>query len=247
MIIHNNEEKIETFNQFLTERLANICSIESEDSHLFKKILFVTFLDSLAAAVFPTRGNKERFMALIDRFSDWDKRNDICLLHLAKFCSLNSDPTLEKIRIYSHEQVELLLSIKDGSGCIALDKLPNSQEVRSYWLQPTKNSKIEYQIDDFKYSALLYKLRNSLVHQFQSKGIELGVYLPENPFYQVVNTFTDNDGLQPKSVELVYPTLFIENLCKIILNNTITYFRNGNINPFPHYYSGEYWLEGLNR
>ncbi|MFT5298371.1 MAG: hypothetical protein ACI9YH_004419 [Colwellia sp.] len=247
MIIQNNDEKIETFNRFLNEKLSNICSIKSDDSRLFKQILFVTFLDSLAASVFPNRSNKDRFIALIDRFSNWDKRNDICLLHLAKFCSVNSDPTLEKIRIYSHEQVKLLLSKKDGKGCITLDQLPNSNEIKEHWSQPSKDSKVEYQINDFKYSALLYKLRNSLVHQFQSKGTELGVYLPEYPFYQVVNKFTDNYGFQPTKVELVYPTVFIENLCNTILGNVMEYFKKGNINPFPHYYSGEYWLEGLNR
>jgi len=242
MIIQNNEEEIETFNQYLNKKLSNICSIESDDSRLFKQILFVTFLDSLAASVFPSRSNKDRFIALIDRFSNWDKRNDICLLHLAKFCSLNSDPTLEKIRLYSHEQVELLLSKQDRKGCITLEQLPKFSEVKDYWSQPTKNSKVEYQLDDFKYSTLLYKLRNSLVHQFQPKGTELGVYHPQAPFYQVID-----EGLQHMKVELVYPTIFIENLCISTLSNVMEYFKKGNINPFPHYYSGEYWLEGLNR
>ncbi|WP_394495898.1 hypothetical protein [Shewanella sp. ENK2] len=145
---------------------------------------------------------------------------------------MNSDPALEKIRLYSHEQVELLLSKKDGKGCITLEQLPNSNEVKDYWSQPTKNSKIEYQLDDFKYSALLYKLRNSLVHQFQSKGTELGVYLPQEPFYQVINKFTDSDGFQPTKVELVYPTKFIENLCITTLSNVMEYLKRAILTLF---------------
>ncbi|PMG27812.1 hypothetical protein BCU94_18835 [Shewanella sp. 10N.286.52.C2] len=247
MIIQNNSEQIESFKLYLDAKLANIDSLNSDDDRLFKKILYVSFLDSLAACVFPNRGNKDRFTAVIERFSEWENKNDFCLLHLAKFCSINPDPALEKVRIFSHSEVDKLLTKADHSGCIKLNSLPSFDEVKKHWIQPTKDSQVEYKLDDFKLVFLLYKLRNSLVHQFQSKGTELGMFIPDSPYYQVVNSYSDDSKFVPISVELVYPTSFIKELCHKVFSNVIVYLHKGNINPFPHYHAGDYWLEGLNR
>ena len=85
-----------------------------------------------------------------------------------------------------------------------------------------------------------------MVHQFQASGTELGVFIPDGPYYQIVNSYDSNENLAPSSIELVYPTSFLSAISSEILKNVSAYFRAGNINPFPHYYAGDYWLEGLN-
>jgi hypothetical protein len=246
MIIKNQKQNIYEFNKYLKDKLNNIDKLSSDDSKLFKKILYVSFIDSLSACIYPDRRNKERFISTIERFSDWEHKNNYCLLHIAKFTSASSDPCLEKIRLFSQQEIDNWLTKTNGMGIITFNHVPLASEIKSNWCEPTKDSGLTYKLCDFKHSHLLYKLRNSLVHQFQSKGTELGVYLPEVPFYQVVNGLDENGKQFPKSIELVYPTTFIKKLCHEILKKVNEYLINGNINPFPHYYSGDYWLEGLN-
>ena len=99
------------------EKLREIDSLSSESSFLFKRILYVSFLDSISACIFPNSKNKSRFIGLIDRFSNWEDRNRVCIFHLSKFCTINSDPELEKIRDYCFEELNSWL--KDGyqGGC----------------------------------------------------------------------------------------------------------------------------------
>lgn len=247
MIIKDHIDNIDSFENYLKDKLSSIEQLSSDDARLFKKVLFVSFIDSLAACVYPGRGNKDRFLSIVDRFSDWTHRNDYCLLHLAKFTSVTSDPILEKVRNFSQKEVNSWIFKQNRSGVVELSNTPKASEVEKFWTNPTKESGLQYKLQDFKHSHLLYKLRNSLVHQFQANGTELGFFIPDSPYYQVVNSYDSNENLVPSSIELVYPTNFLSTISSSILKNVSTYFRTGNINPFPHYHAGDYWLEGLNR
>ena len=247
MIIEDNNEKIDSFSEYLTKKLSSIDNLSCEDQTLFKKILYVSFLDSLSACIYPDRKNRERFISLIDRFSQWEHRNHVCMLHINKLASMTSDPDLEKIRVFAQSELKKWLEIKDMSGVIRIEQTPTIDEISDKWKKNGGETGLKYSLSDFKHSSLLYQLRNSLVHQFQSKGTELGTYLPDEPFYQVVVSFDEDMALKPINIELVYPVEFLNNLSHKTLENVIKYFRDGNMNPFPHYYSGDFWIDAFNR
>uniref|UniRef100_UPI001C1F9889 hypothetical protein n=1 Tax=Marinobacterium profundum TaxID=1714300 RepID=UPI001C1F9889 len=59
-------------------------------------------------------------------------------------------------------------------------------------------------------------------------------------------TLDEGQSTTPMRIELVYPASFLSNMAATILDNIILYLKDGNINPFPHYYAGDYWIEELN-
>ena len=71
MIIKDYGDHIGQFESFLKDRLRNIDDIGSSDQLLFRQVLYVSFLDSLAACIYPKRSNKERFIALLEEFANW--------------------------------------------------------------------------------------------------------------------------------------------------------------------------------
>ncbi|WP_444894534.1 hypothetical protein ACJJIE_10305 [Microbulbifer sp. TRSA001] len=69
MISEDFSERIESFDECLSLKLSEVDNIQGGDSLLYRKILYVSFLDPLAACVYPNSGSKVRFAGLIDRFS----------------------------------------------------------------------------------------------------------------------------------------------------------------------------------
>ena len=247
MMFEDFSERIKDFDEYLAEKLKGVDEIKNGDCLLYRKILYVSFLDSLAACIYPNAGNKHRFTSLIERFSHWEDRNRVCMIHLGRFCSLNSEPELERIREKSFSVIKLWQKDADGTSIIRASKNPEFDEVSSLWTKSKNESGLPYQLNDFKLTSLLYRLRNSLVHQFQSQGRELGPMLPDQPFYTLYKTIDGSNNLVPSHFELVYPSDFLSNLCRTILRNVVEYLENGNINPFPNYYAGDYWLGELNK
>ena len=152
--------------------------------------------------------------------------------------TLTSDPELEKVRILTKERLQKW-KMRTGRK-ILISEDPSYQEIEKIgWGKITK-----IKLDDFKHSHLIYQLRNSLVHQFQAKN-ELGSNIPDQPFYQVVQSLELDGETKPVRIELIYPVTFLETISNKIFDNVIEYLKKGNINPFPHYYAGDYMLEKL--
>ncbi|PXF62810.1 hypothetical protein [Kangiella spongicola] len=247
MIIKDNSQLIDDFKGLLKGRLDGIDKLDSSTNNgrIYKQILYVSFLDSLAASIYPGRNNKSRFLSLVREFSNWEYGERVCLLHLGKMVTLVSDPELAKLRTY------VLAKLKEWSQQQPLRKvliqdLPQKKEIQEYWSKSNKEKGINYCLDDFTHINLLYQLRNSLVHQFQSKGTELGTQIPDQPFYEFIVTMDKEKNFIPQKIELVYPTSFLKKLTDETFCKVINYFKKGNLNPFPYYYSGDYSLEHLN-
>lgn len=247
MIIKDNSEHILEFSNFLQERLDGIHQFDSSTNNgrIYKQILYVSFLDSLAASIYPGRTNKSRFISLVREFSSWEYGERVCLLHLGKMVTLVSDPELSQLRTH------VLVKLKEWSQQQPLKKvliqdLPPKKEIEKYWSRSNKEKGINYCLDDFTHINLLYQLRNSLVHQFQSKGTESGNQNPDQPFYEFTVTMDEKKNFIPQKIELVYPTSFLKNLTNELFHQVIDYFEKGNLNPFPYYYSGDFSLNELN-
>jgi hypothetical protein len=163
MIFEDFSERIKGFDEYLAEKLKGVDEIKNGDCLLYRKILYISFLDSLAGCIYPNAGNKHRFTSLIERFSHWEDRNRVCMLHLSRFCSLNSEPELEKIREKSFSVLKRWQKDAGGTSIIKASKNPEFDEVSNLWTKSKNESGLPYQLNDFKLTSLLYRLRNSLV------------------------------------------------------------------------------------
>ena len=246
MLNKNHEEEIEEFKKYMLEKhgLIRDLTVDSrKDEILFKNILFVTYLDSLAACVYPEIPNKERFIRLINRFSHWENRDRVSLGHLAKFVTITPNPEIEKLRKYIFSET----GNWNNESYISIDKDPKIDELKGYEWNPNKATGGKICLEDFKHSHLLYQTRNSLVHQFQVRGFEFGsTYRPEEPYYERVDKINAELKFVPDKMVLIYPVSFLQKLTETILENVVEYFSESNLNPFPSYYSGEYLLSELN-
>lgn len=240
MIVEDYSEHIDDFEEYVRGKLDSISDLsDGSDSILFRKVLYVSFLDSLAATIYPDRGNKERFVALVDRFSHWEERDNVSLTHLGKLVSITSDPELEGVRVYVNGRLK---KWKQRTGrAIPISEDPSYEDIKNEGWEKSKDTKLKISLSDFKHSHLLYQLRNALVHQFQAKN-ELGSNIPQSPFYQVVQSWEGEGATKPVRIDLIYPAEFLKEISETILDHLIEYLRKGNINPFPHYYAGDYML-----
>ena len=66
------------------------------------------------------------------------------------------------------------------------------------------------------------------------------------PFYHDMESYGNLEDLPSVTIELVYPTTFLHNLCLSILANLEKYLTRNDINPFESYKFGTYWIEELN-
>lgn len=229
------------FKQYFHDNLDNISKIDVENSRLFQKILYITFLDSLSASLYPDCKNKQRFIQLIDNFSDWSDKDKICTTYLARKLDLNSDIGNQEIREIVKDKVKKW----EGCGLHYIEIAEDFPFDSIFKYFDTKNT--NFKLENFKHSHLLYSLRNVLVHRHQSQR-ELGDRHPALPFYErysIINYETEK--LEFKEFELIHPNRFLKNLCKKILDNFLIQCQEKKLNPFSKYYAGNYLLDVLNK
>jgi hypothetical protein len=95
---------------------------------------------------------------------------------------------------------------------------------------------------------LFWAYRNGLVHELRplGYGVDSGHY--DFPHYHELTTFSygDRDNPGTLTIELVYPDVFLLNLCRNALNNLQAYLIRNRLNPYDSYRFGTYWISELN-
>ena len=239
MIVKDYSENIDDFEAYVREKLDSISSLSiGNDSILFRKVLYVSFLDSPAATIYPDKRNKERFVALVDSFSYWEEKDNVSLTHLGKLVAITSDPELEEVRIYVDKQLKQWEQRTNRN--IPISEDPSYKDIRNKGWANSKDTNPKVSLANFKHSHLLYQLRNSLIHQFQAKN-EPESNNFDSPFYR----WTLDSTMKPVQINLIYPAKFLKKISETILCRVIKHLREENINPFPHYYAGDYMLRRL--
>lgn len=252
MIITDYKSHIEDFQKYLQDKLDGISNIEGNNSYLYKKILYLSFFDSLAACVYPNiKSNKERFISLIDKFSDWENKDKICTTNLAQMLALFSHPNFEKIRKLVNDKLilwekNISISRRENKPILISEDF-TFDDLKKYWQNQNKDNLIvPFKLEDFNHSNMLYGLRNILVHQFQAKN-QLNYENSDFPLYVVVGKFNfENEKIEPLRIDLIHPNSFLKKLCQSTLDNCIKYFAENNLNPFPTYFAGDYLNNKLN-
>jgi hypothetical protein len=184
----------------------------------------VSLLDALAKYANPgIRGNRKRFIKLIDDYSNWPFRDHISIPQLDLLIAFNC---------LSNECKELKGFLKSR-----LAKWPPSQIVRPESdIEKCKLSKLCRQygcaekvihkcIEQCRYPSLLYKLRNYAVHEMRAPGE--GIQLSNDnstPYYHgMINSNT---------WELVIPTEVIISIIESSAGSLKQEFLKKDVNPY---------------
>jgi len=95
-----NEQRIEEFKKYMENKLKAIEKISSKyDEVLFKKIIYFSFIESMAKASFPEEKSvNKRFMRFLYEFAKWEEGEYYCPIHLIKENTLSTD-VLEDCKI----------------------------------------------------------------------------------------------------------------------------------------------------
>lgn len=236
------QKNVDMFLNHFEERLNQVKSSDFElSNNLFKKILYVGFIDTLSKTTpYSKKGNRKRVVTFVQNFSKWDECERVSLTHLIKLLKKDPSPEFSKVRDYAHSLYD---KWKDWD-CITLDRDPTYDEIKKLWpTSVTKPLEIEnIQLDFLKHSNLFYKYRNNLVHELREPGYGIEFKEDTKPYYHSMH-HSENE----MTWELVYPLGFYEHIINSAILSLREYYIKDQIDPYKSFNFGTYWLEELNR
>lgn len=237
-------EEIELYFKFIESFKDSIVKLNSDNylPHL-KRLACVGLLDTLAKCVAnPRFSNYKRFTSFIKHFCEWDDNSKISLPHLVRFLKLVPSPEFEPLRKFAISKIE---KWRHGETQY-LDSDPSYKEVFALWPKDKEHKEpIEkISLQSLTHLTLLWKLRNSIVHELQLPGYGIDALVTTKPGY---HSMTDHRGSNPiETWELVYPVPFVINLIENGIKNLKIYCQENKLNPNDSYKFGSYWIEELN-
>ncbi len=240
----NIESNVINFLKYFEDTLQDVEKIAVGDTDLFKKIIYLSIIDTLGQCVCSLRVG-ERFTYFIKSFSNWPEYSKISLPHLVWFLELVPLTDFNDMRAFVYSKISLWN--KDGIVDIGCD--PEFSELEALWPnnivlhEPFNKIKLEY----FQHVNLLYRLRNHIVHQFRTPGYGMKALEGNTPMYHQMSHYKNGHYKSPLITwELVYPAGFLKNIIENGIKNLRTYLIKNEINPYDRFKFGTYWLEELN-
>jgi hypothetical protein len=236
------QKQIERFISYFQNKYQIIKETKfKENDELLKKILYVGIIDSFSKTIFPRKGNRERFVSFLEKYSEWKHSNRISLPHLVRLLEFTPEPEYSKLR----EFVFSAYGQWPSGEIISLEKDPEFKEVIKYWPKGQANNECikGVKLEALKHVHLFYTYRNSLIHELRNLGYGLEeLSLGKEPSYHSMIMEDGKDTWQ-----LVYPLGFFENICETCIINLKEYLILNNIDPYNSFKFGSYWKEELNQ
>lgn len=234
------------FLQHFARSLIDIRGLKAERAELFREVLYVAVLDALSKSVMPLReGNRDRFIYFLQRFCHWPDGDRVSLPHLYALVMLNPDPAFEKLRLWAVEKYRKL----DPSGLPSINTDPKYDEVKALWPGSAEHRTPlrGVDLDALTHYRLLWVYRNMLVHELRRPGRGMGFKEADEPYYHGMSDLDENHNIAETTVELIYPSKFLDRLCETALGALRRYFTENGINPYDSFVFGTYWIRELNR
>ncbi len=200
-----------------------------------KSILLCSILDTLSKCVYNNvTFNRDRFVYFVDDFSGWPYRDKISLIQLRDFVDRETDIKYERTKSFLRERFKNLRpgDVYKASNDLVLADIPHLKI-------------IEDEVRQFTYSSLLYKYRNSVVHEFKTpgSGVDFGhlneLYYHHMRHFEVAD---DTNLLQKTTWELVFPIIYLSDLVLQSITNTQAYCQEHSINPYNFFFFDSSWL-----
>lgn len=193
------------------------CGADSESR--YRKVLWVTAIDTLAGLRYNIRQNRERFMQFVEEHGSWPEGELVSLPFLRD--------ELEKLKLLKRplgQYVTMKLSAfstEDG-GSLPVIRI---DEPISELLALASTEKEKEAVHKYQHRALLYRYRNSLVHESRDPGMTMELFTSSSaPCY---HGYIDD----PKWY-LAYPSLLFESLLQRAIASFQTYLTSNSIDPY---------------
>jgi len=153
----SEQANIDDFFRWITDQAKEIDKLPKH----FRRILLLSLLDTLSKCAFPKeRLNRKRFVKLIDCYSDWEYKDYVSL------------PQLRYLLFKVEKCQDLKKEVESR-----ISKWPHGRILRLHEADPRledidrlKYGKCEKLIAKARYAPLLWKMRNSAVHEFRRPG-----------------------------------------------------------------------------
>ena len=200
-----------------------------------QSVLLCSMLDTLSKCVYDyLTTSRARYVCFADDFTGWKYRDRISLIQLFYFMEKENHLKYAETKAFLNARIAGLVSgnIYKASEDLLLSQIPYPKV-------------IEEEIRHFTYSNLLYKFRNSLVHDFKTpgSGMDLGgiaeAYYHHMAHYEYIE---EAPVLVNQTWELVFPVSYLVELVKQSIENVRTYCISNKINPYEHYYFDTSWF-----
>jgi hypothetical protein len=242
------KEEIDRFIGYFKRQLEEVRALRTEHAELYRKVLYVSILDSLAGSVLPRRRNRDRYIYFLQRFCKWPDGDRVSLPHLVQLLRKNPDPAFQNLREWTLAKFRALPV--HGGSLMPIIHDPSFDEVKREWPVSQEHRTPLEGIDlvALQHFQLLYVYRNSLVHELRTPGygMEFGND-DQEPFYHGMSTTGKDGALVGATVELFYPWKFLHRLCETALDQLHQYFISNELNPYDSFVFGTYWIRDLNR
>jgi len=241
----DEKKNIERYFNYIDKHLKsiNIISIK-EFGEAYKKVLYVSVIDILSQTVFPKKSSKNRVVALLKKFAEWDNGSYISLPHLFRLLKMNPEPLFENLRLFVKDS----LNSWGDSELISLSRDLLFEDIKKYWPKnmeykfPSENISIE----GLTHYELFYTYRNSLVHELRPLSWYDSAN-DEEPFYMHVTRLGEEGEPLEYYWSLNYPTKFFEKILSKIIENVKVYLLKNELDPYDLINLGHYWLDSLNK
>jgi len=228
-------EKIESFFDYFRRLLNGVSSTKFEFSpFVCQSILLCSMLDTLSKCVYDYLPNNVRFICFVDDFTGWKCKDRISLIQLFYFMQKENHLKYNETKAFLNDRFSGLTPdvIYKASRDLLLSDIPHPKV-------------IEEEIRQFTYSNLLYKFRNSVVHEFKTLGDGMDFGEISEAYYHSLSHLDVDDNntiIEKITWELVFPTKYLATLVSQSIDNLQAYCIANKINPYEHYYFENTWL-----
>ena len=216
------------------------------NSKRYKKILYVSVLEGIAKARYPSKHPRDRFVKLVHTFGHWDHVEHISLPHLVAALERTTDECFEELRKFAYSELQNWGS----GGPLLLNRDPIFAEIQKRWpKEGGADLRIEsprIELKRLRHVDLLYEYRNYLVHESRQPTMGFEQECDAHPFYESVNEH--QTVLKGKASEwhLIYPSGFLGQLCEACLSCLERYLKDNKKDPYSSSGDGWYVIESFN-
>jgi hypothetical protein len=266
MTIQND---IDLFFKWVEDRRVEIDSFRES----YRYILLMVLLDTLSKCVFPSLRskkdkprNKERFLKLINKYSNWKYKDYVSLIQLQH--SLNEDqPCTELSKINSNKIINWLRSrivqlvkylLNQGHQDTELREMikriidswprwrilrPEESDLKIQNFQTFRHKECWKEIKNSTYANLLWQMRNSLIHELRLRGKGMNISSDDStPYYHGATTMS-NEYSKDHSWELYIPPKVISEIVFECANNLKKDLEANAHNPLDSFKFDSSWYE----
>ncbi|MEW5567685.1 hypothetical protein [Rossellomorea marisflavi] len=237
------QENIDSYIEVMKEIQSSINDLQGEKFLVnHKKTLLLSLVETISKGTYGDihRNNFDRFQNFIMEFCEWKEANKVSLQQLALLLDNTQDHEYQRLK----KHVSMKIQKYPIASAVPFKYDSTLEEIKA--VMPKGITAINgVDINSFTHVNLLWKYRNSLVHEARSLGgTELfdHVDFPHYTHY----TMLERDG-KWEVWKITYPIQFFNDLIEKALVNVREKLVEIKRNPRSNYDFGELWIKPRNR